>query len=51
MDKLVLKAALIYTVQADKLAALWLGAKYSWKSPAEGRLQMELLKGQTAFCL
>jgi uncharacterized protein YqgC (DUF456 family) len=27
--KLVLKAVLIYTVQADKLAALWLGAKYS----------------------
>ena len=24
-----LKAVLIYTVQADKLAALWLGAKYS----------------------
>ena len=46
-----LKAVSISTAQADKFATLWLGAKYSWKSLAEGLLQTELLKGQTAFRL
>jgi hypothetical protein len=29
----------------------WLGIKYSWKSPAGSRLQTDLLKGQTEFCV
>jgi hypothetical protein len=44
--KLYLLAVSIYTAKSAVA-----GSQLQLKSPAEGRLQIELLKGQAAFCL